>query len=89
MSVSTDNNISIKEYNKISNYKNLWIEIEKKMWYLKTSTISEIVGALGMIKKGIYKHINKLPGSSKLYEKQKISLYRTVHLFRRVLRVWL
>ena len=29
MSVSTDNNISVKEYNEISKYKDLEIEIEK------------------------------------------------------------
>ena len=29
VSVSTDNNISVKEYNKISKYKDLEIEIEK------------------------------------------------------------
>ena len=29
MSVSTDNNISVKEYNKISKYKDLEIKVEK------------------------------------------------------------
>ena len=32
MSIPTDNNISIKEYNKISKYRELEIEIEK-MWH--------------------------------------------------------
>ena len=35
MSVPNDNNLSVKEYNKISKYKDLEIEIEK-MWHLKT-----------------------------------------------------
>ena len=42
MSIPTDNNISVKEYNKISQYKDLEIEIEK-MWYFKTTTESVIV----------------------------------------------
>ena len=50
MSVPTEENISIKEYNKMSKYEDLEIEIEK-MWYLKTTTVSLIVGTLGMIKK--------------------------------------
>ena len=48
MSVPTDNNISIKEYNRISRYKDLKVEIEK-IWHLKTATIPVVVGALGMI----------------------------------------
>ena len=67
-SVTADNNISVKEYNKISNYYNLQKEIEK-MWYLKTTTVPVIVIAVGMIKKGIDKHIKK-SSSSSLYERQ-------------------
>ena len=45
MTVPTDNNILVKEYNRISKYKNLEIEIEK-MWCLKT-----ILGQRGAMKK--------------------------------------
>ena len=38
MSVPTDNNISVKEYNKISKYKHMEIETEK-MWHLKITTM--------------------------------------------------
>ena len=38
MTMQTDNNISVKEYNKISKYENLEIEIEK-MWHFKTTTL--------------------------------------------------
>ena len=51
MSVPTDNNISVKEYNWQSKYKDLEIEIEKKNWYFKTSSVFVIEGALAMIKK--------------------------------------
>ena len=67
MSAPTDNNISIKEYNKISNCKHLEIEIEK-MWRFNTTTVPIIVGALGMIKKGTDRHINKKPSCLRLYE---------------------
>ena len=42
------------------------------MWHLKTTTVPVIVGALGMIKKGSDKHINKIPGSPSQYEIQKL-----------------
>ena len=55
------------------------------MWHLKTTNMPVIVGALGMIKKGTDKHINKIAGSPSLYEIQKIALSRTAHLLWRVL----
>ena len=36
---------------KINKYKDPEKETEKKMWHLKTTTVSVIEGALGMIKK--------------------------------------
>ena len=77
MSVLTSNNISVKEYNKINKNRDLQIEIEK-ICHLKTNTMSVIVGALGMIKKGTNKQINKLAGSPSLNE-IRISLCRTAH----------
>ena len=45
MSVPTDNNISVKEYNKVNKYKDLEIEIDK-LWQLKSTTLPALVGAL-------------------------------------------
>ena len=38
------------------------IEIEKKNWHLKTTTVSVIAGAQGMTKKGTDKENNKISG---------------------------
>ena len=46
----TNNNISVKEYNQISNYNDLEMEIEN-MWHFKTTTVKLPPGALDMIKK--------------------------------------
>ena len=62
-----DNNISVKEYNKIS--RNTW-KLGKNV-ALKTTTVLVIVEALGITMKGIDKHINKMPGNPSLYEIQK------------------
>ena len=68
MSVPTDNNNkSLKEYNEISKYKHLKLE----MWHLKPTTMSLIVENSGMNKKGTNKLINKTPGSPSQYEIQK------------------
>ena len=56
MSVPSDRNLSGKELEKLSKYKDLEIEIQK-MWHLETKTVPVIIGALGMIKKGTEKHL--------------------------------
>ena len=84
MSVPSDSNISAKEFEKLSKYKDLEIEIAK-MWKMKTKTIPVVVGALGMIKKGAQKYVNEIRGNLSLAEIRKIVLNRTVHILRRTL----
>jgi len=59
INVPSDRNISLKEPNKVSKYKNPEIEIQ--MWHLKTQTIPAINGALGMIKKQEQRSIETIP----------------------------
>ena len=60
--VPSDSNISAKEFEKLSKYKNLEIGIAK-MWKMKAKPIPVILGALGMIKKGTQKYVNEVPGN--------------------------
>ena len=46
----SDTNVSHKIFEKLSKYKDLEIEVTK-MWYLKTTTLPVIIGALGMVAK--------------------------------------
>ena len=62
MSIPTDQNISAKEFDKLSKYKDLEIEIQR-MWKLRTSTVPVVEGALGMIKKGCQKHLDTTTGN--------------------------
>ena len=86
MSVPSDNNVSAKEFEKLSKYKDLEIEVSR-MWKVKTQIIPVIVGALGMIKKGTQKYLNDIPGNLSLTEIQKIVLNSTAHILRRALSV--
>ena len=70
MSIPTDRNISSKEFDKLSKYKDLEIEIQK-IWKLNATTVPVILGALGMIKKGTENCISKIPGEPSLEEIQK------------------
>ena len=84
MSMPSDGSISVKEFVKRSNYKDLEIEIAK-VWKMKTKTIPVIEGALGTIKKRTQKYVNEIPGNLSLAEIQKIVLNSTAHIRRRTL----
>ena len=71
--VPSDSNISAKDFEKISKYQDLEIQIAK-MWKIKTKTIPVIVGELGMIRKGTQKYVNQIPGNFSLAEIQKNSV---------------
>ena len=84
MTVPSDRNVSLKEYEKVSKYKDLEIEIQK-MWHLKTTVIPVVIGALSMIKRKSEDHIKQIHGNPCLQEFQKILLNGTAHLLRPVL----
>ena len=46
-----------------------------------------IFGALGLVKKGTAKHLEKIPGKQNLAEIQKIVLTSTAHILRKVLSI--
>ena len=72
MADPSDRNTSVKVAEKLSKYKDPEIEI-MKMWGLKTITVPVVIGAFGIVKKGIEKHIYKIPGKINITELQKIA----------------
>ena len=61
VTVSSDENISLKEFQKLSKYRDLEINATK-MWQLKKKIIPVVIRALGMIKKGTQNFIDQIPG---------------------------
>ena len=57
MAIPADRNTSVKVAEKLSKYKDLEVEITK-MWGLKTITVPVVIRPLGVVKKGIEKHIH-------------------------------
>ena len=84
VTVPVDKNISLKEFQKLSKYKDLEIEVAKS-WKLKTKTIPFVIKVLGMIKKGTQSFIDQIPGKPSLQEMQKIVLTGNAHILRKVL----
>ena len=60
---NNDNNNN-KVTEKLSKYKDLELEMER-MWGMKATTIPVVIGALGLIKKGLEKYIQQITGNIK------------------------
>ena len=84
MSVPSDTNVSLQIFEKLSKYKKLEIEV-KKMWHLKTTALSVVIGALGIVAKTAANYVSQIPGALSLTEFQKITLMSTAHILQEVL----
>ena len=67
VAVPSDQNISLKEFQKLSKYKDLEIEVTK-MWKIITKIIPVVTEAMGMIKQGTQNFIDQIPGKPSLQE---------------------
>ena len=86
VAVPSDQNNSLKAFQKLSKYKHLEIEVTK-MWKLKTNIIPVVIGALGIIKMQSQNFIDQIPGKSSLQEIQKIVLTSTTQILQKVLSI--
>ena len=73
VAVPSDQNIPLKEFQKLSKYKDFEIEVTK-MWKLKTKIIPVVIGALRMIKKGTQNFIDQIPGKPSFKKSKKLYL---------------
>ena len=81
MTVPSDRNTSVKTTEKLSKY----IETVR-MWGMKTETILVVIGAIGLMKKGLQKHtVNSMGQSTSMSSVQKETPLGTVHILRKVL----
>ena len=79
MAVPSNQNTSVKVAEKLSKHKNLEIKITK-IWGMKTQIVPVVIGALGLVKKGIKKKIDRILGNIEITELQKIALLGSVHI---------
>ena len=79
-----DRNVIKKEGEKILNYMDLTIEIQR-MWKVKTRVILVMIGATGTISKSLRKYISNTPGNHEVKELQKTAILGTAHILRKVL----
>ena len=86
MTVRCDKNVSSKEIEKKSKYKDLEIEIQR-MWKMKIEVIPIVIGALGTIKKGMENNIRNVSEAMNIKSLQKTCLLGTAKILRKVLSI--
>ena len=86
VAVPADKNVTIKEFEKRSKYKDLEIEIQR-MWKMETEVLPVVIGALGVVTKVLKESLRKLPGEVCEKEIQKIALMGTAHILRKTLSI--
>ena len=80
--MSEDRNVIKKEAEKILNYENLTIEIQR-MWNVKTKVTPVIIGATGTLSKSFTKYVSNIPRKHEVKELQKTAILGTAHIDRK------
>ena len=84
--IPVDQNIVMKEWEKIDKYQDLRIELQK-IWNVKVVVIPIVTGALGTISERIYQYIKQIDISVDIISIQKAANVRTPYILRRVLGI--
>ena len=85
--VRADHRINLKECEKKDKYLDLAREL-KKLWNMKVTIVSSVIGALGTITKGLLKGLEDLDVGGWEETIQMTALLRTARILRRVLETW-
>ena len=84
MAVPGDQNIVLKEQEKVNKYQGLRIEVQK-LWNIKATVILVIIGALGIISNNFEKHFDEIGILKDIPSQQNTTFFGTVFILSRVL----
>ena len=82
--VPADHRINLKESENKDKYLDLAREL-KKLWNMKVTIVPIVIGALGIITKGLLKGLEELEIGGRVETIQTTALLRTARILRRVL----
>ena len=85
--LSTEHRIIQKESEKKNKYLDLTREL-KKLWSMKVTIVTIVIGALGTITKGLLKGLDDLEVGGLVETIKTTALLRTTRILRRVLETW-
>ena len=81
-----DQNIRVEKLEKITKYQDLRLQV-LKLWNVKSTVISVVVGALGTVSENIGNHLKTIGIPIVISYLQKGALLGTAFIFRRVLGI--
>ena len=84
VAIPGDTNVIKKEAEKILEYKDHIIEIQR-MWNVKARVIPVMSGATGTIWKSLRQYLRDMPGKHEIKELQTTAILGTAHTLREVL----
>jgi hypothetical protein len=85
VAIPTDRNVVLKKGEKKLKYTSLYIQIQQ-MWNLKCMIIPVIIGATGILTKGLRKNLEAVPGKHSVVSIQNTAVLGTSHIIRKVLQ---
>ena len=85
--VPADYRVKLKECAKTDKYLNLAREL-KKLWNMKVMIIPIVIGALGIVTKGLVKGLEDLELTGRVESIQTTALLRLARILRSVLETW-
>ena len=85
--VPADHRIKLKECEKRDKYLDIAREL-KKLWNMKVTIIPVVIGAFGMVTKGLLKGLEDLEVCDRVETIQTTALLKTTRILRRVLETW-
>ena len=85
--VPADHRIKLKECENRDKYLDLAREL-KKLWNMKVTIIPIVIGAFGMVTKGLLKGLEDLEVGDQVETIQTTALLKTAKILRRVLETW-
>jgi hypothetical protein len=83
--MQADRNVTQKEAEKKLKYSSLYIEIQR-MGNRKCMIIPAVIGATGMVTRGLRKNVEVIPGKYSIDSLQKAAVLGTSHVMRKVLQ---
>jgi hypothetical protein len=85
VAIPADRNVMQKEAEKKLKYKSLCIEIQR-IRNMKCMIIPVIIGATGIVTKGLKKNLEAIPGKHSKDSLQKTAILGTSHIVQKVLQ---
>jgi len=85
VAIPADRIVVRKEAEKKLKYKSLCIEIQR-MWNLKFTIVSVIIGATGIVTRSLRKNLETVPGKHSIDSLQKTAVLGTSYIIRKVLQ---